>query len=64
VNAEPEGCQPDGVAAHVASADSIPTGIDGGVPTGAEFAFASIACAVNDPAAPTLIAAGAPVIVT
>ena len=64
VKADPEGCHPVGVAVHVASADRISTGIDVGVPAGAALAFVSVACAVNDPAAPTLIAAGAPAIVT
>ena len=64
VNAEPEGCHPGGVAAQVGSADWSCTGIDSGVPAGTAFAFVSVACAVSEPVAPTLIVAGAPVIVT
>lgn len=42
----------------------MPTGIDAGVPAGTAFGFVSVACAVNDPVAPTVMVAGAPVIVT
>ena len=63
-NDEPDDCQPDGVTAHVASADCALTGIDAGVPAATAFGFASVACAVNEPEAPTVIDAGAPLMVT